>query len=331
MDALTHGLASYSITRAAFPRVSRATLLAAIVAGSAANLDELSIAVSPSAFLAWYRTVTHSVIATIGIAVVFSAAAVLATRGRAKSDKLAVIFLVMLAACTLHVAMDATQNESVQLLWPFRTQRYSADSVAHFDLWILLILLAGALVPQLLALVTEEIGAKSKAPRGRIGATIALVTMCGYIGARFTLHGNAIAMLDARSYRGELPRRVGAFAESDSPLHWRGVVETERAFYVLDLNMAPGSSFNPDTASVSYKPEMSSPLAAAQNTEAVRRFLQAAKFPKASVEKTSTGFRIQVRDMAEQREARNRRVIAIVETDASADVVSDELAWDQNK
>jgi len=31
-----------------------------------------------------------------------------------------------------------------------------------FDLWILLILLAGVLLPQLLALVTEEIGAKSE-------------------------------------------------------------------------------------------------------------------------------------------------------------------------
>jgi membrane-bound metal-dependent hydrolase YbcI (DUF457 family) len=330
MDAFTHGLASYSIARAAFPRTSRVTMLAAILAGSAANLDQLSANVSPSAFLDWYRTVAHSILGTFGIVIVFSVAAAVATRRKPNADGLRTIFLVVLVACTLHVAMDLTQNESIQLLWPFRAQRYSADWVAHFDLWILVVLLAGTLLPQLLALVTEEIGAKSKAPRGRIGAILALAAVLIYIGSRFILHGNAVAMMDARAYRGELPRRVGAFAESDSPFHWHGIVETERAFYDLDLNLAPGSSFNPDTAVVAYKPEMSAPLAAAQKTEAARRFLQAAKFPKATVERTETGYRVRIRDLAEPGKGRSvRRLMAIVETDGNAKVLSDELAWDQ--
>lgn len=330
MDALTHGLASYSITRAAFPGASRATMGAAILAGSAANLDQLSGSVSPAAFLAWHRTVMHSIPGTLGMAIVFSLAAAIATRRKPSGDGFRRIIVAVLAACTLHVGTDLTQNESVELFWPFRARRYSADWVAHFDLWILLILLAGALLPQLLALVTEEIGAKSKAPRGRIGAILALAAVFIYIGARFILHGNAVAMMDARTYRGEPPRRVGAFAESDSLLHWHGIVETERAFYDLDLNLARGSSFNPDAAIVSYKPESSAPLDAARRTESVRRFLEAAKFPKATVEKTNTGYRIQLRDVAEQREAPSRpHVIAIVETDPSAKILSDELVWDQ--
>ena len=329
MDAFTHGLASYSITRALFPRASRATLIAAILAGSSANIDYISDGVGPSAFLNWHRTATHSVLGTLALTLVFAIGAASATRRRAKPDSFHVILLALLAACALHVAMDVTQNESVRLLWPFRAQRYSADWVAHFDLWILMILLAGALLPQLLALVTEEIGAKSKGPRGRIGAIIALLLVFGYIGARAVLHGNAVAMMEARTYRGELPRRVAAFAESDSPFHWRGLVETERAFYDLDLSVAPGSSFNPDSGVVSYKPQSSAPLEAARTTESVRRFLEAARFPKASVEKTNTGYRIQLRDLAEQREGRSGPyVIAIVETDASAKVLSDELAWD---
>jgi membrane-bound metal-dependent hydrolase YbcI (DUF457 family) len=329
MDAFTHGLASYSITRALFPRASRATLIAAILAGSSANIDYISDGVGPSAFLNWHRTATHSVLGTLALTLVFAIGVASATRRRAKPDSFHVILLALLAACALHVAMDVTQNESVRLLWPFRAQRYSADWVAHFDLWILMILLAGALLPQLLALVTEEIGAKSKGPRGRIGAIIALLLVFGYIGARAVLHGNAVAMMEARTYRGELPRRVAAFAESDSPFHWRGLVETERAFYDLDLSVAPGSSFNPDSGVVSYKPQSSAPLEAARTTESVRRFLEAARFPKASVEKTNTGYRIQLRDLAEQREGRSGPyVIAIVETDASAKVLSDELAWD---
>jgi len=329
MDAFTHGLASYSITRALFPRASWATLIAAILAGSAANIDYISAGVGPSAFLNWHRTATHSLLGTLVLTLGFAIGVALATRSKAKPASFPTILLAVLAACALHVAMDLTQNESVQLLWPFRAQRYSADWVAHFDLWILVILLAGALLPQLLALVTEEIGAKSKGPRGRIGAIIALLLVFGYIGARAVLHGNAVAMMEARTYRGELPRRVAAFAESDSPFHWHGLVESERAFYELDLSVAPGSSFNPDAAVVSYKPQSSAPLDAARTTESVRRFLAAAKFPKASVEKTNTGYRVQLRDLAEQREGRSGPlVIAIVETDANAKVLSDELACD---
>lgn len=329
MDVLTHGLASYSITRAMFPRASRATLLVAILAGAAADLDQLSAYVGPSAFLAWHRTASHSILGTLVIVAAFLAVALLISRNQPNADAIRTVFLALLAACSLHVAMDLTQNESVQLLWPFRPQRYSADWVAHFDLWILLLFLAGALLPQLLALVTEEIGAKSKAPRGRVGAILALLAVFIYIGARFILHGNAVAMMEARTYRGELPRRVAALAESDSPFHWRGLVETERAFRDLDLNLASGSAFNPDAAVVHYKPESSVPLDTARTTESVRRFLEAAKFPKAAVEKTDAGYRIQLRDLAQQREARSGpRVIAIVETDANAKILSDELAWD---
>ncbi len=275
MDAFTHGLASYSITRALFPRASRATMIAAVLAGSAANLDYISVGVGPSAFLNWYCTATHSVLGALVITTIFALAVALAMRGRPMPDG-------------------------------FRTV--------------------------LLALLATEIGAKSKAPRGRIGAIIALLVVFAYIGARTALHGNAVATMEARTYRGELPRRVAAFAESDSPFHWRGLVETERAFYDFDLSVAPGSSFNPDAGVVSYKPQSSAPLDAARTTESVRSFLEAAKFPKASVEQTKTGYRVQLRDLAEQREAHSGpHVIAIIETDANAKVLSDELAWDNQR
>src|SRR6267378_3168936 len=305
MDVFTHGLASYSVTRAAFPRASRTTLLAAVLAGGAADLDQLSAYVGPSAFLEWHRTATHSILGTLVIVAAFLVVASLTARNKPQADAIRTVFLALLAACSLHVAMDLTQNESVQLLWPFRSQHYSAEWVAHFDLWILLILLAGVLLPQLLALVTEEIGAKSKSPRGRFGAIIALAAMVIYVGGRAILHANGVAVMEARTYRGELPRRVAAFAESDSPFHWRGIVETERAFHELDLKLAAGASFNPDAAVVYYKPESSAPLDAARATDSVRRFLETARFPKASVEKTTTGYRVQIRDLAEERDARS--------------------------
>jgi membrane-bound metal-dependent hydrolase YbcI (DUF457 family) len=329
MDPVTHGLASYALTRAIFPRATWSTLAGAVLAGMAADLDQLSSYMGPSAYLAGYRTFTHSVTVAILLAVLF-AAALLLTR-KQKNDPIKTILPLFLTASLLHLAMDLCQNETVQLLWPFRSQRYSLDSVTRLDLWILLMLLAGALLPLLLGLVTEEIGAKSEAPRGRIGAALALLAVLAYIGARFVLHGNAVALLDSRTYRRELPRRVAAFAEPDTPFHWHGIVETERALHDIDLDLARASSFNPDSSAVSYKPETSPPLEAARNSEAARRLLQAARFPKASVEKSETGYRIELRDFSRNRDARSeRQVIAVIETDANANVLSQELAWDSH-
>jgi membrane-bound metal-dependent hydrolase YbcI (DUF457 family) len=327
MDPVTHGLASYALARATFPRASRATLAGAVLAGTAADLDQLSAYAGPSAFLAWYRTFTHSVVAALVLAVIFTLAVALLRKQN--TDPIKTILPLFLMASFLHLAMDLCQNESVELLWPFRSQKFSLDSVAHLDLWILLMLLAGALLPLLLGLVTEEIGAKSKSPRGRIGAAVTLLAVCAYIGARFVLHGNAVALLDSRTYRGELPRKVAAFAESDTPFHWHGIVETERALRDIEVDLARASSFTPDSSVVAYKPETSPALEAARNTEAARRFLQTARFPKASVETTNEGLRIELRDFSQRRDARSeKQVIAIIETGPNGNVLSQDLAWD---
>jgi inner membrane protein len=327
MDPITHGLASYALARAAFPRVSRATLAGAVLAGTAADLDGLSTYVDPSAFLAWHRTFTHSIAAALVLAVIVALAAALLRKQN--TDPIKTILPLFLMASLLHLALDVCQNEPVELLWPFRSQRVSLDSVAHLDLWILLTLLAGALLPLLLGLVTEEIGAKSKSPRGRIGAAVGLLAVWAYIGARFVLHGNAVALLDSRIYRGELPRKVAALAEADTPFHWHGIVETERALHDIEVDLARASSFNPDSSVVAYKPETSPALEAARNTEAARRFLQAARFPKASVETTTAGSRIELRDFSQRRDAHSeKQVIAIIETDQNGNVLSQDLAWD---
>ena len=158
-----------------------------------------------------------------------------------------------------------------------------------------------------------------------------MAAMCIYVGCRALLHGNAVAMLEARTYRGETARRVAALAESDSPLHWRGIAETERALHEFSLDLLNAGSFNSEAGVAGYKPESSPALEAARNTESARKFLAAARFPRASVEKTPTGFRVQIRDVAKSREEGrgNARVMVVVETDANARVVNDELVWSQ--
>src|SRR6267378_3611431 len=330
MDPLTHALASYSLKRAAFPRAPRSAAIAILIAGTIADLDSLSKLAGPSAFLTFYRTYFHSLLAALLFSLLVTLPFLLSRRGPTEKQTSPLpIFLAALAAAVLHLLMDVCQSTGVELFWPFSPRRFALDWLPHLDLWILGILLAGILLPMLSRLVTEEIGAKSKGPRGKVGASLSLATMILYIVLRFVLHGNAIAALESRTYRGESARRFAAFAESGSPFRWHGIVETERALHDVEIEVGPAASFDADAAITSYKPESSPALDAARDTAIARRFLQVARFPKATVEKTPAGFHVTLRAFPYNRDASSGlRVHAEIDTDSSGKVLSEELVWD---
>ncbi len=329
MDPLTHALASYSLQRAAFPRISRAATIAVVLAGMIADADLLSTYFGPSAYLTFDRTYFHSLLA----ALVFSLLATLPffflnPKGAQPQISRATMFAAPLAAALLHLILDFCQTSGVELLWPFSTRRFAMDSLPSLDLWVLAILLAGILLPLLSRLVTEEIGARSKGPRGRLGATFALAALFLYLVVRLVFHGNAIAALESRTYRGELPHKVAAFAESNSPFRWHGIVETERALHDVQVPVGPGADFDPGSAITSYKPEPSPALDAALNSAVARRFLHVARFPKATVEQTSAGFHVILRSFAYSRDSGSGlRVQALIDTDPSGKILSEEFAW----
>ena len=330
MDPLTHALASYSLKRAAFPRAPRSATIAMLIAGTIADIDLLSAYVSPSAFLTFYRTYAHSLFAAFLFSLLVTLPFHLRKRELTEIQTPPLpIFAAALAASVLHLLLDLCQSTDVELLWPFSPRRFALDWLANVDLWILGILLAGILLPALSRLVTEEIGAKSKGPRGKVGASLALVGTFLYIVLRFVMHGNALATLESRTYRGESPRQAAAFPESSSPFRWHGIVETASALHEVEIEVGPAASFDPDSAITSYKPEPSPALDAARDTPAARRFLQAARFPKATVEKTPDGFRILLRAFPYSRDASSGfHVQALIQTDPSGKVLSQALAWD---
>src|SRR5947207_1179859 len=268
-----------------------------LIAGTFADIDSLSAYFGPSVFLTFDRTYFHSLMAAFLFSLFVTLPFLLRRHGQPERQISPLPpFLAALAASVLHVLMDICQSAGVELLWPFSARRFALDWVAHTDLWILAILLAGILLPALSRLVTEEIGAKSKGPRGKVGSSLALAAMILYVVLRFVLHGNALAAMESRTYRGESPRKVAAFAESGSPFRWHGMVETESALHDVEIEVGPAAaSFDPDTAVTSYKPEPSPALDAARDTAVARRFFQVARFPKATVEKTREGFKVTVR------------------------------------
>jgi membrane-bound metal-dependent hydrolase YbcI (DUF457 family) len=332
MDPLTHALASYTLKRAAFPRIPRTATLAMLIAGTVADLDLLSSYFGPSAHLTFCRTYLHSLPAAIVFALVvtlpFLRRKTPAVNNPTSSISPATLFTAAFAAALLHLLMDLCQSAGVELFWPFSSRRFALDWTAHLDLWILGILLAGILLPLISGLVTEEIGAKSKGPRGRIGASLALAAVIIYLLLRATLHSSALATLESRSYRGESPRRVAAFAEPGSPFRWHGVLETERAIHDVEVEVGPAANFDPESAITSYKPDPSPALDAARYSSVARRFLRAARFPKATVEKTPEGYHVILRDLPAIPGASSvSRIQALIDTDPSGKVLSEELSW----
>ncbi len=330
MDPLTHALASYTLKRAAFPRSSRSTTIAMLIAGTLADIDALSKLAGPSAYLTIYRTYFHSLFAALSLSLLVTLPFLLRKREPTEIQTPPLpIFTATLAAALLHLLLDLCQSTGVELLWPFSSRRFALDWLANVDLWILGILLAGILLPALSRLVIEEIGAKSKGPRGKVGASLALAGILLYIVLRFVLHGNALAALESRTYRGESPRKAAAFPESSSPFRWHGIVETASALHEVEIEVGPAASFDPDSAITSYKPEPSPALDAARDTLVARRFLEAARFPKATVEKTPEGFHILLRAFSSSRDASSGLPLhALIETDPSGKVLSQKLAWD---
>lgn len=325
MDPVTHVLASAVLARAAFDKVPRAVPVA-IVAGLAVDADWLNVFAGPEAYLRYHRVISHSVVGATGVIVATVAFFALLWRRWPTMPMSSVeVFRVGVFSAILHLFLDLLNPHGVGLQWPRDSRRHAWDLTEIIDPWLLTIMLAGWLLPTLLRLITEEIGAKAerKGPRRWAIATLALVAV--YAGVRWHFHGNAVALLDSRMYHGAAPNLVAALPVSPSPLKWRGVVETDNTYEEVEVPAGSGAFFDSDRSLTRYKPEASPALEAALKSGAVQRFLSAARFPLATVEQIAQregmptgGFRVTLRDLRfSERSMLVRPVVAIVEMDSA--------------
>lgn len=295
-------------------------------AGSIADLDLLSALFGPPAYFAARRTFTHSLFGTL----VVIALAICFTRYLSKKqiEPLSALLPPLATAATIHVLLDVLQSEGVALLWPINSARFAMDWLPNVDPWILALLIAGILIPELFRLVSSEIGAKDKSPRGRNGATVALALIVVYIGTRIILHSGSLASLEPHSYHGESARRAAAFPDALSILTWHGVVETQSLICQIEVPAGLGKSFDPEGANCLHKPEASPALDAAQKTDVAQKYLQAVPFPRATVAKTEGGYEVVLRSMRDlvENEA-HHRVAARIVLDPRFGISMENLVW----
>jgi membrane-bound metal-dependent hydrolase YbcI (DUF457 family) len=352
VDIVTHGLASLAVARGFYPRVGKTATACAVLAGIAANVDSLSHYFGPSAYLGWHKSFLHSILGGVVVSLIIPLIVVAAvlwgglgidvavSKGSGAEGDLAGahhpalldlflrLFFVSFSAALLHYGMEACQSIGVMVFWPFSRKRFAADWLPRIDPWILTILILTIAVPELLRLVSSEIGAKEKKPRGQTGAIIGLVMVLAYVSVRGTLHSNVLAVMNARTFHGETPRRVSAFPESLSLVTWNGIAETENALNEIEVNVMASSTFDPDTSQRLFKPQDSPALDAARNTAVAKRFLATARIPKATVEKSETGYGVTLRDFRYLSAGETQReVAALIELDSNNKVRSEELVW----
>jgi membrane-bound metal-dependent hydrolase YbcI (DUF457 family) len=329
MDVGTHVLASFAAARALIPRAPWSAAAVVVASGTCVELDSLSAFAGPSAYLTWHHTYLHSLVASVAIGLLAALAYRLLHKNSPQHPiSFLGIFVTVLLTEWLHLGMDACQSDGTTLLWPFNGKRIAFDWLSTIDPWILVVLLAAVLIPLVLQLVSSEIGAKEKQPHGQIGALIGLFVLFLSVGARAYFHSNAMGMLQNRIYNGEQPRHVAAFPETGSLLTWHGIVETERAFHEITVNAQSSAFFNPERGKTVYKPEESPTLEKARNTETARRFLSVARFPKASVQPTDTGYLIDLRDLRYALLPQTRHeVAALIHIGLEGTVVEQRLVW----
>jgi membrane-bound metal-dependent hydrolase YbcI (DUF457 family) len=329
MDLGTHALASLALSRAVFPRAPRLLWAFTIPAGVIADVDVFSAFISPAAYLSWHRTYTHSLLASLIIACILGAA----YRLWASSDSISrlsarTIFVAVLLAQWLHLAMDAAQWQGVELFWPINPAGIAMDWLPAIDPWIVSILVAAIVLPEFFHLIGSEIGAKDKRPRGFVGAIVGLVMVLTYIGLRAELHGTAVAQMQNRSYAGELPRQVAAFSDFVSLVTWRGVADTENALHEVTVHINSSRRSALDPGINLFKPEANPLFQAAQATESAKSFLRVARFPKATVQKMDAGTEVQIRDLryAAAGEVK-REPMVTVDFDPARKIISEEIVW----
>ena len=341
MEPITHFLTGACLGRAGLNRKTALATLTLTLAAEAPDLDILSRFGGPAFGFAHHRGFTHSFLGLPldAAAVVGFVYLIWRLRGRKVKDpnlppRWGLLFLYACLAGISHILLDFTNNYGVRPFWPFSEKWYSWDIVFIFEPILFGFLLLGLIVPSFFSLIDNEVGARSRGPRGRVAATLALLGVVVLWGLRDYEHRRAVSALGARTYQGAEPLRASAYPTMTNPFHWYGVVETP-AFFAL----APVDSLGPEVdpegrLQIRYKPEETPVTLAAKNSYLGRAYLDWAQYPITETETLDSpeaGYVVEFVDLRfvqlpsllNRRSEPNRALAAGVRLDKNLQIVGD--------
>jgi len=327
MDPATHLLASYTLGRAARAHLKSPVMAAALLAGAAPDLDWLWHRSGPLAPMRAYGTVTHSV---IGAALLAAAIAValwgIMRKWSATPAGLPPLLATSSAAAALHLLLDLCASTGIEPWWPVNTVRAAWSVTPLFDAVGVILLVTCALLPLLLDMVKEEIGARVDSGPSRVWPVTALVLMAAWVGARAVLHHRAEQVLAGATYKGEAALHWGAFPAGTSPFRWRGIVETGALLVEADVALDAAQPLSMDGVTIHYKPEPSPAVEAAAAAPLARAYTGVAQFPVLTVEVRPDGARAELHELGDSLlHTRDGAWNGLIELDPGSQVVRQSL------
>jgi inner membrane protein len=286
LEPITHFLTGACLGRAGLNRTTALATATVTLAAEAPDLDVFGNFKGPVFGFAHHRGFTHSFLGLFLVSALVVGFIYLIWRLRGRKIKnpelpprWGLLFLYAYLAGLTHILLDFTNNYGVRPFWPFSEKWYSWDIVFIADPVLVLFLLAGLLLPAFFGLIDEDMGVRSKGPKGRIGAILALLGVVAVWGVRDYEHRRAVNALKAYVYDKAEPIRASAYPNWWNPFSWNGVVETQD-FYATTLVDSLQPEVDPNAEmQILYKPQETPVTLAAKNSRLGRAYLDWAQYP----------------------------------------------------
>jgi inner membrane protein len=292
LEPLTHFLTGACIARAGLNRKTALATATVTLAAEAPDIDVLGNLKGPVFGFAHHRGFTHSFLGLVFVSAMVVGVVYLwwRLRGRKIKDpnlppRWGLLFGFAYLAGLTHIMLDFTNHYGVRPFWPFLEKWYSWDIVFIVEPIILLLLVAGLLLPALFSLINDEIGVRRKGPQGRLAATLALAGVVALWGVRDYEHRRAVNALEARVYESAEPMRASAYPSWINPFRWYGVVETQNFFATMLVDSSVPDVDPEGQMRIRYKPEETPVTLAAKKSYLGRVYLDWAKYPITETEK----------------------------------------------
>lgn len=307
MEPLTHFLTGACIGRAGLNRKTAYATLAAALAAEAPDIDMLWRLAGPVEALKHHRGITHTFVGAPLVAAVVVGAVWLWHRWRTRRKgrrgetagsstpaasrpslrttkgvevRWGWLYLTALIAALSHILLDWTNSYGVRPFYPFNPRWYAGSFVLIAEPVWWALLAAAFVMPWLLGLTDQEIGARRQPLRGRGWAIFALAGMLVTGCWRWAEHARGLKMLAAAEITSEPPLRMALEPYPVNPFRWHAIVETRDYYQTAEVNTWGGSSGLSPEAVVSdpredvlYKPADTPAVEAAKRTLLGRVYL----------------------------------------------------------
>jgi inner membrane protein len=316
MEPVTHFLTGAVLARSGFTRKTALATATMVIAAEAPDIDILWYAGGSAVGFVHHRGFTHTLIGIPVIAALVVGLMYLWNRWYTRAVprnmhrpageappvpvRWKLLFGLACLAGYSHLLLDFTNNYGIRPFWPFSQNWYSWDIVFIVDPVILVVLIAGLVLPSLFALVNDEIGARGKGPRGRGGAITALVLLALIWGVRDYEHRRALNAMESLQYQGQNANRLSAYPYHSNPFKWHGVLETDEFYETVQVDSLRPEVDPNGRSLVFYKPQDSDVIHAVRESYLGRTYFQWAAYPLVETEKRESpqsGYIVRVRDL----------------------------------